>query len=216
MSDQAIKPNFCQFYVTRHGQTKWNQQKIIQGHLDSPLTKLGQEQAQKRGQEFAQINFAAVFSSDLGRAKKTAQLLTLQHQINIKASQLLRERYLGKLQGASWLKMSQELKDLLTKVNQLSVEETQKITDPAYPEPLEKMASRLITFFRQTALAYPQKKVLVVTHGGCINRLLIKFKFTQAQFRDIHVDNLGYFVLETDGTDFFVKKLAGISLKENS
>ncbi len=37
--------NYCTFYLVRHGQTEWNTKKIMQGHLDSPLTEKGIEQA---------------------------------------------------------------------------------------------------------------------------------------------------------------------------
>ncbi|WP_251545765.1 histidine phosphatase family protein [Limosilactobacillus caecicola] len=62
-------------YLVRHGQTFLNQMNRMQGITDSALTERGQHQATTLGKNLAQIPFQAVFSSDLGRAKQTTQLI---------------------------------------------------------------------------------------------------------------------------------------------
>ena len=66
------------FYMMRHGQTRFNEQHRIQGVCDSPLTELGIKQAQQAGQYFKEqgIVFEEVYSSTQERASDTAELVT--------------------------------------------------------------------------------------------------------------------------------------------
>ena len=64
-------------YIVRHGQTEQNLKKKLQGRSDFPLTELGREQASAVGDAFrdAGIVFDKVYSSPLGRAVETAELI---------------------------------------------------------------------------------------------------------------------------------------------
>jgi broad specificity phosphatase PhoE len=73
-NDRNMK-NYSTIYLTRHGETEWNEKKIIQGHSDIPLNKKGIKQANLLGMELKNIHFDAVFSSDLVRAKKSAEIM---------------------------------------------------------------------------------------------------------------------------------------------
>src|SRR5438094_10447125 len=64
-----------QVIIVRHGQTQWNLKLIRQGHLDSPLTEKGMAQAKALAQRLAQEKFSALYSSDLGRAGQTAEMI---------------------------------------------------------------------------------------------------------------------------------------------
>jgi len=92
--------------------TKWNQEHRIQGQQDSPLTELAIKQAQARSQELRDINFTAAFSSDLSRAKKTAEIMALNHEITVISTKLLRERALGIFEGKKFDDLNSELKVL--------------------------------------------------------------------------------------------------------
>lgn len=62
-------------YVTRHGKTMFNTTHRVQGWSDTPLTQPGIEVAQKLGKGLKDVDFIAVYSSDLGRAKQTAKVV---------------------------------------------------------------------------------------------------------------------------------------------
>ena len=64
-------------YILRHGQTEFNLQRRVQGHCDSPLTELGVEQAHAAGAWLADqgVRFERIFSSPLGRALATAEIV---------------------------------------------------------------------------------------------------------------------------------------------
>ncbi|MFU2181096.1 histidine phosphatase family protein [Streptococcus pluranimalium] len=70
-------------YLMRHGQTRFNELKRVQGVSDSPLTALGIEQAQKAGHFFDQEvgKFAAVYASTQERAVDTAEIASGQKEI---------------------------------------------------------------------------------------------------------------------------------------
>ena len=59
----------------RHGETSWNVDARIQGHLDIPLNDVGLWQAQRAGAALADEHFDAIYSSDLQRALVTAALV---------------------------------------------------------------------------------------------------------------------------------------------
>ncbi len=63
-------------YLTRHGETDWNKQMIIQGTTDNPLNKRGQEQADSIKQFFENIDIDLIVASSLSRARETAQIAT--------------------------------------------------------------------------------------------------------------------------------------------
>lgn len=206
-------PNLCQLYIVRHGQTEWNLQKRFQGQQDSALTGQAIHQTQSRAQDLKNVDFATVFSSDLLRAKRTAEILKLDREIAVKTSQLIRERGLGILEGKNRTLLSQDLKDLINKLGQ---KKYQNLQQQHHIETVEKFSQRIITFFREVAVAYAGQKVLIVTHSGVIHHLLLKINYQGVKdYSDISVANLAYLVLASDGVDFFVKKTEGISFKKS-
>ena len=86
-------------YIVRHGQTVDNVENRIQGHSDSPLTELGVRQAEAVAARLAGERFAAIYSSDLGRAVRTAEIIASKHALLVRTTPLLRELNLGVAQG---------------------------------------------------------------------------------------------------------------------
>ena len=208
-----LEPNYTRFYIIRHGETQWNTQGRLQGHLDSNLTEQGEEEAKKLASDLLQTEFSTVYSSDLGRAKRTAEILKLERQIAVRTTTLLRERYMGVLQGKTREEMSQKLISLLDRLDDIA---KLKQEDPSIKiEDKDQVTARTLRFIRQAAVAHTGQNILVVTHSGNVRALLHKLKFTDLdRLYDIGIDNLGYFVLDSDGVDFFVRQLNGIFLKK--
>ncbi len=203
---------YCTFYIVRHGETEWNVAGKLQGHHDSPLTEAGIRQAMERSQTFQDLHFADAFSSDIFRAQRTAEIITADHQLVIKTSQLLRERRLGKYEGWEYQQFQDELRETLEKREALSEEEQFAHHLAPEIESDAEIAERMIQFLRETAVAYPGKKVLVVSHGGIIKATLQKIgALGNSHPSAARIQNLGYAVIDSDGVDFFVKELNGIS-----
>ena len=89
-------------YLVRHGQTELNVQNILQGWQDSPVTERGREQALATRTAFAAhgVAFDHVYSSPLGRARRTAELIVGEGR-SIELVDDLREWHLGSLEGTS-------------------------------------------------------------------------------------------------------------------
>lgn len=67
------------FYYVRHGRTEFNEEKRLQGYLDSPLTKEGREDAIKAREALKTIPFTKAFSSSSDRAKVTGEIILEDH-----------------------------------------------------------------------------------------------------------------------------------------
>jgi probable phosphoglycerate mutase len=85
--------------AVRHGETEWNRERREMGHLDSPLTARGVEQANALARRLRTIAFDALYSSDLGRAIQTAECIASACPKRVSREAGLRERHMGVLQG---------------------------------------------------------------------------------------------------------------------
>jgi probable phosphoglycerate mutase len=69
-------------YLARHGETEWSKSGQHTGRTDIPLTAAGETAAKKIGTRLAGIAFAKLFSSPLGRARRTAELAGFTPEID--------------------------------------------------------------------------------------------------------------------------------------
>lgn len=202
--------NKTTIYIVRHGETEWNVSQRIQGQLDSALTQKGKDQAQQTAEQLRQIPFDAIFSSDLLRAKHTAQIIKLDRKLEIITTKALRERTFGKYNGKTGEEYKRETQHLFKEYQQLSEKEQRKFKFDENYESDEELSSRFITFLREIAIAYPNKTMLMITHGGIIRTFLAHCGF--AKTRDLKAGsfkNAGFVQIESDGTDFVIKKVEG-------
>ncbi|GAB4231590.1 MAG: hypothetical protein Kow00109_03770 [Acidobacteriota bacterium] len=86
-------------WLVRHGETEWNRQCLWQGHTDLPLSDEGRSQAQNLAALFRELPLRAVLSSDLRRARETAEILARPHGLPVEVTPLLREVHLGEAEG---------------------------------------------------------------------------------------------------------------------
>lgn len=203
-----MKNNFCTIYLVRHGRTDWNEKGLIQGHTDRALDSTGKTQALDLAKELKHIKFDKVFSSDLLRARQTAEIIALDHKLTVETTKALRERKFGIFAGRHWT----ILKEIELTLKHL--DESSKFSYKHHPsmESDEELMSRFITFLRELAVANPGKNILVVTHGGPMRLLLTKLGEINRDMYFIEISNLAYIKLVSDGIDFFVKKIKGIDV----
>lgn len=215
--------NYSTIYLVRHGETEWNVLKKMQGHTDVELNEKGLSQAKYLADKFKTVPFGAAFSSDLIRAKKTAEIIALEHKIEVITKKVLRERFFGRLEGRSWMEKDSELQKLWDKVATLTDKEREKHRLWRVENDADVM-TRFIPFLREIAVAFAGKNVLVVTHGG-VMRLFLQhagffpvrktpiMKDGEKTYVHISISNTAYAKIESDGVDFFVKKTEGIIFK---
>lgn len=200
-----INPSLnCTLYIVRHGETDWNAKGLTQGETDIPLNNTGIKQAKDLAEKLKGIKFDAVFSSDLIRAKKTAEIIAFEKKIAIETTHLLRERRFGKFEGKPYSLMDEFHR------NWEKLDKKERTNYKPYKgyESDKEAITRFITFLREISVRYTEKKVLVVCHGG-IMRILLNHLSDETYLAGA-VSNLAYIQLESDGVDFFIKELQGI------
>lgn len=200
--------NFCTIYLVRHGRTDWNEKKLIQGHTDIPLNTEGEKEAEELAKELNSLKFDKAFSSDLLRARKTAEIIGAEHKLAVETTKALRERHFADLEG----KPAKLLKEISKTISKL--EESKRFSYKSHPlvESDGELMSRFLTYLREIAVANPGKTILVVTHGGVIRVFLILLGLLTHE-SDVKIGNLSYLKLESDGIDFFVKGTRGIDVE---
>ncbi|WP_420546841.1 histidine phosphatase family protein [Curvivirga sp.] len=87
------------FLFVRHGETDWNLQGRIQGHTDIELNETGLQQAYDAANLLAQVDISYIVTSPLVRAKKTAEIIRLTHDVPFYEEDDLREAMFGAAQG---------------------------------------------------------------------------------------------------------------------
>lgn len=85
--------------LIRHGETAWNAEHRLQGHIDIALNQEGLRQAAALGRALAGEPLAAVVASDLQRAQQTALAVAGHHSVPLHTDILLRERCYGVFEG---------------------------------------------------------------------------------------------------------------------
>lgn len=192
-----MKKNYCTIYLTRHGETEWNEKKLIQGHTDIPLNTKGKEQAKLLGKQLKDINFDVVFSSDLLRAANSAEIIIKEKEMTVIKIKSLRERFFGRFEGKSLDEMRKAFGEVM-----LVTKEKQKKLKIYDVENDEEIITRLIPFMKKTAKQYIGKKILMVTHGGLLRAFLSYVNYEVPEYSDRPMKNTGYLIIESDGNKF--------------
>lgn len=150
----------------RHGETDWNVDKRIQGQIDIPLNETGRAQALAMAFNAAHHNFDAIYSSDLMRARDTANMLTARRGLDIKILPQLRERHFGIFQGLTAAE---------GKVSQPQAHARYLTRDPGYDfdsgESMHNLAMRVETAVHEMTQHHAGQTIAAVTHGGVLDIL---------------------------------------------
>jgi len=203
--------NYCTLYVVRHGETEANKNHLMQGVLDAPLTPEGVLQVQSTAENLRHVHFDAIFSSDLPRTMRTAEIIRLDRQLAIQTSKLLRERNFGKFEGKPVSEYREAIRHLLEKKEKLSEEEQWKFNLGNDIETEEDLASRMLVQMREIAISHPRKTILVATHGAAMRFFLMRTGYAKyGELPGGTVPNAAYAKILSDGIDFFVKEVKGI------
>lgn len=136
--------------LVRHGETDWNAEGRLQGHTDTPLNDYGRRQARALAERLAGQQFAALYASDLARARETAEILGGVLGLGVELDPGLREKNWG-----TWEGLTPSERDAVELAGESS---------GAHRE-------RTLATLRRIAERHPDDRALVVTHGGSIRRV---------------------------------------------
>lgn len=152
--------------AVRHGETAWNVDTRIQGHLDIPLNDTGLWQAEQLGQALAGEAIAAIYTSDLQRAHATAQAVARTTGAPLTPEPGLRERSFGHFQGRTFAEIQAELPEEARLWRTRDPHYT-----PAGGESLVTLRDRIERTVAALATQHPGEQIVVVAHGGVLDVL---------------------------------------------
>lgn len=150
--------------IVRHGETDWNAGKRIQGQIDVPLSALGHAQARATGNALKDEGFAAIYSSDLTRARQTAEATAHLARIPLQIDPGFRERHYGIFQGLNYAECQ---------ARHPAAYASHKARDPRFTleggESLLAFAGRLAQAFDTVVRRHAGESVAIFTHGGVLD-----------------------------------------------
>jgi len=205
MTHQIIRST--RFCFVRHGETDWNAEQRMQGHKDLPLNADGLAQAEVAGQHFQGQPVAALYSSDLLRARQTAQPIASALECPIALLPELRERNYGRCEGL----IRSQVVDLYPD-DARALRERQPDYVLAGGESLRQHQQRVLDCVTRLAAAHAGQTVVVVTHGGVLD--LIYRRATGMALnapRDFPIPNTGINWLTLCGEQWSIERWADTS-----
>ena len=156
----------AQMVVVRHGETVWNAAGRQQGQLGGELSPMGVRQAEAIGEALAGQTFHALYTSDLGRAAQTAEIIGARLGLEPIPEPGLRERHLGILQGLTIAEFAQRLPTEHARL---------RSDDPDYAIPggesVRERHERHVRCTETLAERHAGQRLLLVAHGGVLNSL---------------------------------------------
>lgn len=161
-------------YLTRHGQTEWNLQARMQGHLDSPLTELGIQQAKQLRKALAETHIDKAYSSDKPRALNTAEIVLADRDISVKTSKGLREISLGDWDGMTRQQIQRQFPEHFH-----AFWKEPHLYEPITGESAHCMQKRVVKAVEKIVAENENKNILIVTHAGALKALMLHFESKQ-------------------------------------
>tara|TARA_B100001559_G_scaffold320339_1_gene332196 strand:- start:627 stop:1226 length:600 start_codon:yes stop_codon:yes gene_type:complete len=163
--------------LVRHGQSIWNAANLFTGWENIELSKKGILEAKKAAEELTKINFDSVFTSELIRAQKTAEII-IEGNSQTKPKSIiydlrLNERHYGDLQGMNKDDARKEFGEEQVHIWRRSFD-----VPPPNGESLKMTAERTLPCFDE--LIMPElksnKNVLVSAHGNSLRSIVMKLE----------------------------------------
>ena len=150
----------------RHGETAWNVDTRIQGHLDIPLNARGRWQVGQLAQALVDERIAAIYASDLARAWETAGHVGRLQQVAVTPEIGLRERGFGEFEGKTFLEIEASLPEQAHRW---------RSRDPLFAPPggesLVALRERVLEAASRLAARHPGELIALVGHGGVMDVL---------------------------------------------
>jgi broad specificity phosphatase PhoE len=154
-------------YLVRHGEVVLAETRRFIGHLDVPLSELGERQSAAQAARLAGVELAAVFTSDLVRARCTGEIIGAPHGLGATVVPALREMAMGRWDGLTAEEIRERepaaFADWMARVGEVPFPEGESVPD---------LQARAWPAFEAIVAAHAGETVAVVGHGGT-NRALL-------------------------------------------
>jgi 2,3-bisphosphoglycerate-dependent phosphoglycerate mutase len=184
--------------LVRHGQSQWNLENRFTGWVDSPLTALGREEAQKAGERLRGTHFDQAYTSSLERAQQTLALILGvlgQQDLPVVKDAALNERHYGALQGLNKKETADKYGAEQVHVWRRSYDvpppkERTELNPEGISESLKDTAARTLPFFESRILTDVKagKNVLVAAHGNSLRSIVMQLdRLTKEQVLELNL-----------------------------
>ncbi|MDD5369541.1 MAG: histidine phosphatase family protein [Anaerolineaceae bacterium] len=158
-----------ELHLIRHGQTDWNIQGRYQGQADMPLNPAGLAQARALAKAMEGQAFMAIYSSDLQRARQTAQILANRLGLVLRLDARLREIHQGEWQGLLVTDLA------LRYAAEMAARRKNPVAARAPGgESVAEVAARVYAAADEIARNHPLGRILVVSHGLALATLIAR------------------------------------------
>jgi broad specificity phosphatase PhoE len=159
------------FCLVRHGQTDWNLEGRYQGQSNVPLNENGRIQARALALQLENDPLSAIYSSDLERAKETAEIIAAALDLPVKADLRLREINQGEWEG----RLVNDIKAYYTELWERRTVDPASIRPPG-GETVGELAKRVHSALEEIARSLPSLPVLIVSHGLALATVICRVK----------------------------------------
>lgn len=181
----------------RHGRTEWNRLGIAQGHANVPLDEVGVAQAQRAAPFLASYEPAFIWSSDLARARQTAEHLAALTGQQVVLDARLREFGVGVRQGMTFEQFQAAFPELFLDPRSTANEQVVRRV-PGAEDPVE-VRERMLAVLTAAAEALEEGKTgVLVGHGASLRAGLLAFFGAPPELREMiaGMSNCAWAVLE--------------------
>ena len=159
-------PQATRILAIRHGETSWNVDSRIQGHLDIGLNDTGRWQAERLGMALKDEPIAAIYASDLSRAHDTALAVSRHTGVPVRPEPGLRERSFGEFEGRTFAEIEIECPEQARRWRQRDPSFT-----PAGGESLLMLEARVLSVAARLAAQHPGEQIALFAHGRVMDIL---------------------------------------------
>jgi len=190
--------------LVRHGSTIWNAEGKYQGTIDVPLSDKGRREAQMVAERLRNEDIKAVYSSELIRARETAEIIASPHNLPVKVIPELGEINFGDWEGLT----AREIKDKYGEDAYRTWLEDPVNANISGGDHITEFAERVVQGFNKVIEAHPEDTVVVATHGGALMVLGCHLHGEDLRcFRKYYHHNAAISVVELEGDAFRFKHL---------
>lgn len=174
--------------LVRHGATDWNLEHRCQGATDRDLSEVGLRQAEEIAGRLRQETIHGVYSSDLKRARRTAEVISEQHSLPVVIEKSIRELDHGHLEGLTFNEIKQNYGSFLTRWRS----EPAELQVPG-GERLADVAERAWLGLNQIVTRHEASHtIVVVSHNFPIVSIVCRITGTHLnEYRNFHLDPCG-------------------------
>ena len=156
-------------YLLRHGEVEGASTRRFIGHLDVPLSAEGERQCAAQAERLRSVRLTALFSSDLGRSRRSAEIIGAPHGLRPTIVPALREMDMGRWDGLTAAQIKERepiaFADWMSRVGEFPFPEGESVPD---------LIARVAPAFDAIVTAHAGRSIAIVAHGGPNRALLCR------------------------------------------